>query len=188
MTESTPEPEVLFYEQGASWLWVLAGPGAGVAMALIVTGFAGWGQIRTAFAAGGRVIHQQAGTSVAVELKPAALIRFLLQRSGALRHRLGCRLRLLLRGNELLRFLFCFRGAFLRPLRARLCVLKALFHCGKPRFDTRHIRLGKNRGTSGQHAYHHGKSAFFIHFVASLKEVIKRAKLLNRFRLLILNL
>ena len=54
------------------------------------TGFAGWGQIRTAFAAGGRVIHQQAGTSVAVELKPAALIRFLLQRSGALRHRLGC--------------------------------------------------------------------------------------------------
>ncbi|MFB1295892.1 DUF3093 domain-containing protein [Mycobacterium sp. pW049] len=35
MTESTPEPEVLFYEQGASWLWVLAGPGAGVAMALI---------------------------------------------------------------------------------------------------------------------------------------------------------
>ncbi|OAN32549.1 hypothetical protein [Mycolicibacterium iranicum] len=35
MTDSTPEPEVLFYEQGASWLWVLAGPGAGVAMALI---------------------------------------------------------------------------------------------------------------------------------------------------------
>ncbi|MDA2891764.1 DUF3093 domain-containing protein [Mycolicibacterium sp. BiH015] len=35
MTESTPEAEVLFYEQGASWLWVLAGPGAGVAMALI---------------------------------------------------------------------------------------------------------------------------------------------------------
>ena len=28
-------PEVLFYEQGASWLWVLAGPGAGIAMALI---------------------------------------------------------------------------------------------------------------------------------------------------------
>lgn len=28
-------PEVLFYEQGASWLWVLAGPAAGVAMALI---------------------------------------------------------------------------------------------------------------------------------------------------------
>lgn len=27
--------EVLFYEQGASWLWVLAGPAAGVAMALI---------------------------------------------------------------------------------------------------------------------------------------------------------
>ena len=35
MTDATPEPEVLFYEQGASWLWVLAGPGAGVAMALI---------------------------------------------------------------------------------------------------------------------------------------------------------
>ncbi|ADT97426.1 MULTISPECIES: hypothetical protein [Mycolicibacterium] len=28
-------PEVLFSEQGASWLWVLAGPAAGVAMALI---------------------------------------------------------------------------------------------------------------------------------------------------------
>lgn len=27
--------EVLFYEQGASWLWLLAGPAAGVAMALI---------------------------------------------------------------------------------------------------------------------------------------------------------
>ncbi len=38
MTESAASPptsEVLFYEQGASWLWVLAGPGAGVAMALI---------------------------------------------------------------------------------------------------------------------------------------------------------
>lgn len=38
MTESTAPPpasEVLFYEQGASWLWVLAGPGAGIAMALI---------------------------------------------------------------------------------------------------------------------------------------------------------
>jgi hypothetical protein len=28
-------PEVLFYEQGASWLWLLAGPAAGIAMALI---------------------------------------------------------------------------------------------------------------------------------------------------------
>lgn len=28
-------PEVLFYEQGASWWWVSAGPGAGIAMALI---------------------------------------------------------------------------------------------------------------------------------------------------------
>ncbi|MCG7596514.1 DUF3093 domain-containing protein [Mycobacterium sp. C3-094] len=38
MTESPAPPpasEVLFYEQGASWLWVLAGPGAGIAMALI---------------------------------------------------------------------------------------------------------------------------------------------------------
>lgn len=32
---SAATPEVLFYEQGASWLWVLAGPAAGVAMALI---------------------------------------------------------------------------------------------------------------------------------------------------------
>jgi hypothetical protein len=30
-----PASDVLFHEQGASWLWVLAGPGAGVAMALI---------------------------------------------------------------------------------------------------------------------------------------------------------
>lgn len=35
MTETTGQTEVLFYEQGASWLWVLAGPGAGAAMALI---------------------------------------------------------------------------------------------------------------------------------------------------------
>ena len=35
MTEISPPPEVLFYEQGASWWWVLAGPGLGVAMALI---------------------------------------------------------------------------------------------------------------------------------------------------------
>ncbi|MBX7454633.1 DUF3093 domain-containing protein [Mycolicibacterium sp. 3033] len=38
MTEPVAPPpprEVLFSEQGASWLWVLAGPGAGVAMALI---------------------------------------------------------------------------------------------------------------------------------------------------------
>ena len=33
MTES--RPEVLFYEQGASWYWLLAGPAAAVAMALI---------------------------------------------------------------------------------------------------------------------------------------------------------
>lgn len=35
MTDPAETPEVLFYEQGASWLWVLAGPAAGVAMALI---------------------------------------------------------------------------------------------------------------------------------------------------------
>jgi hypothetical protein len=32
---SAPAPAVLFYEQGASWMWVLAGPASGVAMALI---------------------------------------------------------------------------------------------------------------------------------------------------------
>jgi hypothetical protein len=35
MTENGSEEQVLFYEQGASWLWVLAGPAAGIAMALI---------------------------------------------------------------------------------------------------------------------------------------------------------
>jgi hypothetical protein len=35
VTESGPPPTVLFYEQGASWIWLLAGPAAGVAMALI---------------------------------------------------------------------------------------------------------------------------------------------------------
>ena len=35
MTESSPPPNVLFYEQGASWLWVLTGPAAGIAMLLI---------------------------------------------------------------------------------------------------------------------------------------------------------
>jgi hypothetical protein len=35
VTESGPPPAVLFYEQGASWMWLLAGPAAGVAMALI---------------------------------------------------------------------------------------------------------------------------------------------------------
>jgi hypothetical protein len=33
--KSTAAPEVLFHEQGASWLWVLAGPAAGIAMAMI---------------------------------------------------------------------------------------------------------------------------------------------------------
>jgi hypothetical protein len=33
--ESGPPPEALFYEQGSSWYWLLAGPGAAVAMALI---------------------------------------------------------------------------------------------------------------------------------------------------------
>ena len=35
MTESGLPPEVLFYEQGASWWWLSAGPAAGIAMALI---------------------------------------------------------------------------------------------------------------------------------------------------------
>ncbi|TRW86389.1 DUF3093 domain-containing protein [Mycolicibacterium sp. 018/SC-01/001] len=38
MTESAAPPpggDVLFAEQGASWLWLLTGPGAGIAMALI---------------------------------------------------------------------------------------------------------------------------------------------------------
>lgn len=35
MTESGPPPEPLFYEQGSSWYWLLAGPFAAVAMALI---------------------------------------------------------------------------------------------------------------------------------------------------------
>jgi hypothetical protein len=33
--ESGPPPEALFYEPGASWYWLLAGPAAGVTMALI---------------------------------------------------------------------------------------------------------------------------------------------------------
>jgi hypothetical protein len=32
---AAPEVEVLFREPGATWLWVLAGPAAGIAMALI---------------------------------------------------------------------------------------------------------------------------------------------------------
>ncbi len=35
MTAAGPSPEVLFYEQGASWWWLLAGPVVGIAMALI---------------------------------------------------------------------------------------------------------------------------------------------------------
>lgn len=35
MTEPGPPPEALFYEQGASWWWLAAGPAAGVAMASI---------------------------------------------------------------------------------------------------------------------------------------------------------
>ncbi|MGE2832853.1 DUF3093 domain-containing protein [Mycobacterium sp. SMC-4] len=35
MTDTADRADVLFSENGASWLWVLAGPGAGVAMALI---------------------------------------------------------------------------------------------------------------------------------------------------------
>ncbi|WP_102144143.1 DUF3093 domain-containing protein [Mycobacterium hubeiense] len=35
MTERTAPPEVLFYEQGASWWWLLAGPASAIAMGLI---------------------------------------------------------------------------------------------------------------------------------------------------------
>jgi hypothetical protein len=35
VTESIPPADVLFYEQGASWYWLLAGPASGIAMALI---------------------------------------------------------------------------------------------------------------------------------------------------------
>jgi hypothetical protein len=35
VTEIGPPPEVLFYEQGASWWWLSAGPAAGIVMALI---------------------------------------------------------------------------------------------------------------------------------------------------------
>lgn len=34
-TPATPEAEVLFHEPGATWLWVLAGPASGIAMAAI---------------------------------------------------------------------------------------------------------------------------------------------------------
>ena len=35
MTETSPPQAVLFYEQGASWYWLLTGPASAVAMALI---------------------------------------------------------------------------------------------------------------------------------------------------------
>ncbi len=35
MTQSSERTDVLFYEPGASWLWVLSGPAAGIAMLLI---------------------------------------------------------------------------------------------------------------------------------------------------------
>ena len=35
MTQSSEQADVLFYEQGASWWWVMAGPAAAVAMLLI---------------------------------------------------------------------------------------------------------------------------------------------------------
>lgn len=35
MSENVAPPEVLFYEPGASWVWILAGPAAGIAMAMI---------------------------------------------------------------------------------------------------------------------------------------------------------
>ena len=35
VNEPEPTPEILFAESGASWLWLLAGPAAGLAMFLI---------------------------------------------------------------------------------------------------------------------------------------------------------
>jgi hypothetical protein len=35
VTEADPPPDVLFYEQGASWWWLSAGPAAGIAMGMI---------------------------------------------------------------------------------------------------------------------------------------------------------
>ena len=35
MTQSSAPPDALFYDQGASWLWVLTGPASAVAMLLI---------------------------------------------------------------------------------------------------------------------------------------------------------
>jgi hypothetical protein len=35
VTESSPPPEVLFYEQGASWVWVLAGPASAISMEFV---------------------------------------------------------------------------------------------------------------------------------------------------------
>jgi hypothetical protein len=35
VTQSSAPPDALFYEQGASWLWVLTGPASAVAMLLI---------------------------------------------------------------------------------------------------------------------------------------------------------
>ena len=35
MTDTSTPPQVLFYEPGATWWWILAGPAAGTAMALI---------------------------------------------------------------------------------------------------------------------------------------------------------
>src|SRR5690606_25171282 len=35
VTDTNPAPQVLFYEQGASWWWLIAGPLAGISMGLI---------------------------------------------------------------------------------------------------------------------------------------------------------
>ncbi len=35
MTQGSPPPEVLFYEQGASWIWVLAGPASAISMEFV---------------------------------------------------------------------------------------------------------------------------------------------------------
>jgi hypothetical protein len=35
VTDTSSPPQILFYEPGATWWWILAGPAAGIAMALI---------------------------------------------------------------------------------------------------------------------------------------------------------
>ena len=60
------------------------------------TGLPSGGHISAGFGAGGRVVHDHAGTGIAVELKAARPFGFFFQLSGALGHLLGGDLGLLL--------------------------------------------------------------------------------------------